>query len=192
MKSLGRQPACAPGALLRPPGSTRPGRSSQLCGCSATASEPAPANSTAAWSPPAKPAPTSAPAPSSCPSSPASPTTPATTARPNGPLCSSNSSSASTPKSRPLDNDHPYNADYALLPGVTVPLSAARRLPGSGCLPTAGGATVSCSARLAGDYYLGVAWPVPENTFSRMAREQRAHLAGEVAKTITKQVRCRG
>ena len=29
------------------------------------------------------------------------------------PPCSSNSSNASTPKSRPLDNDHPYNADSA-------------------------------------------------------------------------------
>ncbi len=57
--------------------------------------------------------------------------------------------------------------------------------------PAAGGVTVSCSAGLAGHYHLGVARPVPENTFSRTAREQRADLAGEVVKTITKQVRRR-
>src|ERR1022692_3697444 len=54
------------------------------------------------------------------------------------------------------------------------------------------GVTVSCSAGLAGHYHLRVARPVPENTFSRTTREQRAHLAGEVFKTITKQVRRRG
>ena len=58
--------------------------------------------------------------------------------------------------------------------------------------PAAGGVTVSCSAGLAGHYHLGVARPVPENTFSRTAREQRADLAGEVVKTITEQVRRRG
>src|SRR5882757_11587240 len=34
------------------------------------------------------------------------------------PPCSSNSSNASTPKSRPLDNDHPYNAEYLLFPAA--------------------------------------------------------------------------
>ena len=47
---------------------------------------------------------------------------------------------------------------------------------------------VSCSARFAGHYHLGVARPVPENTFSRTAREQLAHLACEVVKTISEQV----
>jgi hypothetical protein len=83
-------------------------------------------------------------------------------------------------------------ADSVTLPSVTVPLSAAHLLPGSGRLPTAGGVTVSCSARLTGHYHLGVARPVPENTFSRTAREQHAHLAGKVVKTISEQVRRRG
>ncbi len=45
--------------------------------------------------------------------------------------------------------------------------------------------------RLTGNHYLGIARPVPENTFGRSAREQLPHLRGEVVKTIAEQVRCR-
>src|SRR5918997_2853824 len=38
--------------------------------------------------------------------------------------------------------------------------------------------------RLAGQYHLGVARPVPEDTLRGTAPEQRAHLAGEIAEMI--------
>jgi hypothetical protein len=71
-----------------------------------------------------EPAPTSAPAPSSCPSSPASPTTPATTASTTGQNSSPRSSRTST---KPLDNYHPYNAEFVRLSVRDHDASAERR-----------------------------------------------------------------
>ena len=75
-------------------------------------------------------------------------------------------------------------AGFVVLGAGTVAFGAGRA--------AAGGATVSCSAGLAGQYHLGVARPVPENALGRTVREQRPHFPGEVVKTITKQVRRRG
>ena len=105
--STASRPHCPP--TTRPP--AWPGCAAKPTpACSATGCAPAPPSWTAAWNPPARPAPTSAPAPSSCPSWIRQRDHAQTTARPTAPNSSARSSRT---WSRPLDNDHPYNADSA-------------------------------------------------------------------------------